>query len=39
MIENSDTFDWYEFYEMGCLLLEKGDEKSLTIMNPKKEME
>ena len=29
MIENSDTFDWYEFYEMGCLLLEKGDEKSL----------
>ena len=29
MIENSDTFDWYEFYEMGCLLLKKGDEKSL----------
>ena len=28
MIENS-IFDWYKFYEVGCSLLEKGEEENL----------
>lgn len=28
MIKNS-IFDWYKFYEVGCFLLEKGEEENL----------